>query len=1130
MPVVATRSSVETRVFGAVALIRIAGVIDESFKPPALDNLAPLLVIDLGRVESIRSFGVGNWMPMVAAKPDGVKSMWVVNAPPPIADQLGTVAGFAGRAKVLSALAPYRCSRCAASRLALLDFSAPAVREAIDAERPPDARCAVCGQVLEFAEDPIYFDYFRARSRPTPPEEVEQLLRLSRPADGQDPVRPLKLLQAHVTYYQLRGKVTQALDVRRMTSGLEGQVVFDFARVSEVTPDAEERLSALLERAAEAAEVFVSRVPQAVLEILASQRPIKLCSVLLSGRCQLCGESRPHQIAAAEHQGRMPGQAPELPCPVCGGPAQVEPRRPAEFLERHAAGQPPVFLEALQGKALARMLEEPPPARAAPPAEVPPQPPSATTAAGAAATQAISPHPAASLQPEGSLEAALTAQLAATGARGDEPRPAPRVIEPPPVPQEPVAAPQKPGRPDWVSPWPSPRSAAPPPKLVEPQAAAGPAAEAGTSPTYLRAPEPQEPVRAAPPPPLDDPLVGSMLGNYLIRRVLGEGASARVYLAEHGIIKSKVAVKLLHPRLTKDPLSVSRFIREARTVSTVIHDNVVQVLDISTSDPKHIYIIMEYLDGQTMRQVYAGRIVPYEEAAPLLLQICDALSVAHGLGVVHRDLKPENLHLLKRGERTQVKIVDFGIARREVLVEGESRTGIGAIIGTPEYMPPEQAIGTTADGRADIYSLGVIMFELATGQLPFSRPTVRALLSAQIVDPPPPPRSINPLVEPGYEAVILKALAKDPKDRFKSMAELGRAIAELQEQTRQLGSAVTPAMGTDVAAVLSQGAVPPAVRHHRRVPLALPIEVELGALAGLTEVVRERMTMLDLSEGGAFIRTRKTVPPVFTRVLVHVPEADRPLAAEVTRTTRDVDPQTQEVTVGFGVHFIAVERDPEVRAAVQALLAKAGSAPTERTALEAETEQFLGRLEAAAQDDHYALLGVPAHSGLSALRSACAQLGRVLAAPHLQGLEAEAAARVAKAGGRLEQAKAVLLDPARRAAYDAGRGNFVGVARCLESGLDAGALDRIRSQYLHARPDLKDSMRPLRQRIADLRAKGGGKELLDALVVALRVDPLDFELQEQYWEARGRLAPDPAELKAQAGQPPPDSGRQPEPH
>ena len=276
-----------------------------------------------------------------------------------------------------------------------------------------------------------------------------------------------------------------------------------------------------------------------------------------------------------------------------------------------------------------------------------------------------------------------------------------------------------------------------------------------------------------------DELVGQQVGSYRIARLLGKGGMGAVYLARHPGIGSQVAVKFLHPRFAHDRSVVERFFNEARAVNLIGHENIVKILDFSLTAEGRYYFVMEFLDGRPLSALLVkGKPVPLAVAGPILLQCCRALQAAHERHIVHRDLKPDNLFLLSQmGRKHFVKIVDFGIAKLVDPAQPGS-TEAGAVIGTPEYMSPEQAAGRSSEvgRRSDVYSLGVVMYQLATGRVPFSGPSIAETLVAHLQQPPPPPRSVEPSVPASYEAVILKALAKKKEDRFASMAELHDSI------------------------------------------------------------------------------------------------------------------------------------------------------------------------------------------------------------------------------------------------------------------------------------------------------------------------------------------------------------------
>ena len=278
-------------------------------------------------------------------------------------------------------------------------------------------------------------------------------------------------------------------------------------------------------------------------------------------------------------------------------------------------------------------------------------------------------------------------------------------------------------------------------------------------------------------------LIGRTIGSYRVVRLLGAGGMGAVYLGEHPGIGSKVAIKLLHPRFAADKGMIERFFNEARAVNVIGHDNIIKVLDFSvTADGRHFFV-MEFLHGHTLESLLHQRQpLPLTVTAPIFLQCCRALQAAHERGIVHRDLKPDNVFLTRHGDREHfVKLLDFGIAKLSD-VSASRRTQTGVVLGTPEYMSPEQAAGdvNSIDARSDIYSLGVMMFEGATGRTPFGGPGVllRSILNGHVSRSPPAPRSLAPEVPEAYERVVLRCLEKEPASRWQSMADLHRAIEE----------------------------------------------------------------------------------------------------------------------------------------------------------------------------------------------------------------------------------------------------------------------------------------------------------------------------------------------------------------
>lgn len=271
-------------------------------------------------------------------------------------------------------------------------------------------------------------------------------------------------------------------------------------------------------------------------------------------------------------------------------------------------------------------------------------------------------------------------------------------------------------------------------------------------------------------------LVGKTLGKYRIVARLGSGGMAEVYKAFQPSLDRYVAIKMMHAHLGTDPDFVKRFQREALATGRLMHPNIVQALDFD-EDAGIYYMVMQFINGPTLRTEFRERLRQrrgflLEEITRIYLALGDALDYAHNRGMIHRDLKPPNLMLNEEG---QVLITDFGIAR---LLGGTQYTATGAMTGTPAYMSPEQGRGDNVDGRSDIYALGVILYELVTGKVPYEADTPIAIVMKHITTPVPLPSKINPRVPPAVEEIILKAMAKAPQDRFPSAGALAQTLRE----------------------------------------------------------------------------------------------------------------------------------------------------------------------------------------------------------------------------------------------------------------------------------------------------------------------------------------------------------------
>jgi serine/threonine-protein kinase len=470
----------------------------------------------------------------------------------------------------------------------------------------------------------------------------------------------------------------------------------------------------------------------------------------------------------------------------------------------------------------------------------------------------------------------------------------------------------------------------------------------------------------------------------------------------------------------------------------------------------------------------------------VLVQVCDALQCAHDHGVVHRDLKPENVFLVqRRGKAHFVKLVDFGIAKLRG-AGATGRTQAGFIVGTPEYMAPEQCDDGPIDARTDVYALGVIAFELATGRLPFRGTTVPQLLLAHLREAPPRPSELAP-VSPALERAILRALEKDPAARFPDMASFADALR----------AAVTT---TEIATPrpLPTPAATPAPAAPARSPVdALAVEV---AAAGGMPV---RTPAVELTRGGLFLRAEGALPPLRARVrlaLAHPSLRARvELEGEVVRHVSAAEAAAWRMTPGFAVQFVTPS--PEARAAIGALadeLRRDTPPPAAVPSPNAIAER-LAALEARG-DAPYALLGVPSDAEFADVRRALRALRDELEAIRARPLAADHPARATALLVRLEAAQDALGTPAARLAHDARAGNVGGVARCIAAGVPAALVAARRRELLAEFPARAAEARRQLARAQVARKLGNAAAAREAYGAALEADPLDVDAHAAFAE------------------------------
>ncbi|MER5874602.1 MULTISPECIES: protein kinase [unclassified Streptomyces] len=302
-------------------------------------------------------------------------------------------------------------------------------------------------------------------------------------------------------------------------------------------------------------------------------------------------------------------------------------------------------------------------------------------------------------------------------------------------------------------------------------------------------------------------------GRYQLRDLLGEGGMASVHLAYDSVLDRQVAIKTLHTELGREQAFRERFRREAQSVAKLTHTNIVSVFDTGEDDLDGMttpYIVMEYIEGKPLGSVLEADIqqygaMPADKALKITADVLAALEISHEMGLVHRDIKPGNVMMTKRNV---VKVMDFGIAR--AMQSGvTSMTQTGMVVGTPQYLSPEQALGRGVDARSDLYSVGIMLFQLVTGRLPFEADSPLAIAYAHVQEEPVAPSSVNRSLPPGVDALVARALKKNPNERFPSAEAMRDECLRVAQSFHAAPPSIVPGAQTPSGAGVASAVFPP---------------------------------------------------------------------------------------------------------------------------------------------------------------------------------------------------------------------------------------------------------------------------------------------------------------------------------
>ena len=655
-----------------------------------------------------------------------------------------------------------------------------------------------------------------------------------------------------------------------------------------------------------------------------------------------------------------------------------------------------------------------------------------------------------------------------------------------------------------------------------------------------------------------DPLIGTSIGDYGLVRELGRGTGGVVYLAEHLATGLNVAIKLARGA---DERVGRRMSLEARFANQIALESVVNVFDVNIEEPLGPYLVMEYLQGEPFADLVAPRLAP-AEAMELLAQVADALGEAHELHIVHAALKPSNvIRTLNDKKAAQAKLLPFGVATGARVRDEEPEDREVAKLGSPDFRAPEQTLGAPADPRMDVYSLGAIAYLLATGRVPFMATTPEGLERAHAEVMATAPHRVDSRVSRSWSATILRALEKSPEQRYQTARELAEAFraaaavpAPVATSTAAFGypsSPNLPSPPAPVVAGLADGFMVTTTPLPQRAPESLqPPGTPAHGVSTAAKAAQDRPAYRDVisprpsapsgiatpaptlglvlrvmvtderggalgdfacssvTRAGLIVCTGGVLPALLSRVKLNFPElGGLSCNAQVVHHVTPAQASQWKLSAGYGVQFEALSPAQRtlLESAHQGLKLPETPSGIAQRSDDPAAEEILKRFSGERALDGYAMLSISKGAPFDAIRDRIRDARRALEGLSSRPLSTAQQKSFEAAKARLDEVGKTLCEAMSRLEYDAERGNFEGVARCISAGVSVAELESVRTKFLKTHPGIAGKSHGDILAGQTLEARMQMPQALEAYADALRTDPLNLMAQQRYWAVRRQL-------------------------